>query len=406
MIVTPRLALLALLLPGSLALACPPTPAAEAEKVFDIITGQVPAHGETYWTFRELRNEASLRWNLMDARARLLLAEARAALGHADDALAVLSSLESVAPGDAGAAAMRAHVLERSNRRWGAAEALSAGLKSNPQACPGLGDLHLRAIRWEYLPPNGHNFLGELYASWPAPAPGARSDADYSRLLLLAARRPRSPDAMLIIGDELYRRGAPSLAIWAWVRALHLEHPAKYELRRRIESTVFLWRVGSGRTAFHVDHVIAAIRRQFAAAAVWLARFQRVEMKLVLEGREPTFAEVLADCEKRGIRRVAARDCEECPVSAVELTAAEPNPSPGRTIATPLPSLDPWTKSALQALGTAAATLLLACLAGFILSCVAPRSPRKSRALTLSRFARHARRQRRGPPLFGRLYAC
>ncbi|KAF0246071.1 MAG: hypothetical protein FD180_1065 [Planctomycetota bacterium] len=371
---------------------------------FDIITGQIPAHGETYWTQREMRLETRLRLNLMDPRTRLRLAEARAALGRRGEALSVLASLEKIGPADSGAVGLRAHVLEEMGEAGPAAELLATSLLAISDVCPGLGDFHLRALQWSAAPQKDRTFTGERYATWPAP--GTLSADGYSRLLVLAARRPQFPDAMLVLGDELCRRGAPNLAIWAWVRALDLGHPAKHELRRRLETTFFLWRVGPGRVASQVDDTIAIIRRHFATAGVWLGRFQRVEMQLVLEGREPALVDVLAECTKRGIRKVAASDCDEFPVTAAELAAAAPAQEPARASPGAPPSLDPWTESALKSLVVAAGTLFLACLAGFILSCFPPLSPRKSRALTLSRHAQRVQPKKRGPPMLGGLCAC
>ncbi len=371
--------------------------------MFDLVSGQVPSHGETYWTLREVRLDTRLRSNIMDLPTRLFLAEARAALGRDGEAGTVLASIEQLDPGNAGAAALLADLRERAGGFLSAAESLSAALLRNQDVCPGLGDFHLRALRWSASQRN-IGFLDEPYSTWPTPGAGPR--VDYFRLLLLATRCPRFPDAMLVLGDELSRRGAQNLAIWAWVRALDLGHPAKSELSRRLETTFFLWRVGSGRAEASIDAAMAAIRRNVSTAERWRTGFQRVEWRLVLEGREPGIAEVLAECRRCGISRAAAGDFAELPIGEAELIAAEPRPEPPRSNPARPPRLDPWTVSALRTLAIAAGTLFLACIACLIVARLAPISPRKSRALTLSRYAQRMRSRRRGPSMFGGICAC
>jgi hypothetical protein len=399
-----RHALLGALLAGSVTRACPPEAGASCDSVFDLVTGQIPVHGETFWTQRETRLDTRLWRNVMDSSSRLGLAEAREALGRRAESLSVLDSMERILPGSPGGAAVRSHVFEECGNHVRAAELLAAARRADPDVCPGLGDFHLRALLWSASPFKEQSFLGERYSTWPAPRP--LSADHYARLLALASRRPRFPDAMLVLGDELCRRGAPTLAIWAWVRALELGHPVKDEIRRRLEATFFLWRLGPGRAAAHVDYAIASIQRYLSRSECWLARFQRVEGQLVLEGSEPDFPAILAECTKRGIRKLTPGDCDEFPVPGAELAAALPTPDSVRPVPAPLPALDPWTEAALRTLAIAAGTLVLAFLAAFVVSRLAPRSPRKSRSLTLSRFAQRVTSKRRGPPMFGGCCSC
>lgn len=335
----------------------------ETREVLDLVTGQVPEHGELMYELLEIRRVAALRWDITGFEARLDLAFARLGLGHPEEALRVLSWAQHFSSGQFEVLALESACHERLGDFEKAAGVLEAALERSPEACPGLGDYHARALRWLGAP-GTLSFLGVSYADWPRASPGA----DYARLCRLVARFPRFADALLVLGDELCRRGAATLAVWAWVRALHLGHPADKEIRRRLETTFVLSRLGEGRSAGVVDETIAAIEDRVNESRNWRNEYRKVEYLLDLAGRDVSFPAVEKEMSLRGVRRVGGADLAVLPVfeadRAIAARGLAPVPLTNEASAPPLPKS---RAGAGQALAVAFALILAAGLAGFLM---------------------------------------
>lgn len=351
-----------LLLLASAASACPwhacvdDDAAWEPLDVFDVVTGQVPEHGELAIEIAEIRAEAALRWNLLDVRARMELAWARLRLGRTEEALRAVASGSSLAPGRYEWLTLESAALESRGEFAAAAEALGAALAASPDACPRLGDLHWRALRWQAAP-GPRDFLGVRYGDWPS----ASSRADFRSLCHLAARFPRFADAFLVLGDELCRLGAANLAVWAWARARLLGHPARGEIDRRLGTTFVLWRVGPGRSAQAVEEALRAIEARLVVAEKWKDSYRRAEFLAVLSGDEASFPSVEAALARRGVRRAAGEDVEAVPVGPGDRArAARALSVPGPRAAAPARSGWRLDSVAVRALAAATALIVLA----------------------------------------------
>ena len=198
-------------------------------------------------------------------------------------------------------------------------------------------------------------------------------------MLELIVRDREFSDAYLVLGDELFRRGARNLAMWAWVRALHLGHPAVFELRRRIHFVIFFTGAGGGRDADPVESAIRGISMRLDEAGGWLRRFEEVESRLVYEGRDPDFATVEREGARRLPRKIGPFDLAAVPVSPAELALAEPaSPPPSTTAPDPKSLRLPWLS-----LFSAGLMLALACGLAAVLRSIPRWSPPRERPLNV-----------------------
>ena len=326
--------------------------------VFDLITGQFPRHGRGYYEIRAIRREARLTCDLVNPVVRNDLAAACLELGLLEKGRAVLRTIESLDPG-------RPEVLYN----LGTCSKLKGDFREAMELVSRAGgdDLELKMLAWrtggseipDVVPIE--NFLGVAYREWsPAEGRSVDSAGTYDRLLALLVRDPEFADACVVLGDELYRRGAPHLAVWSWVRALHLGHPCVAEIRRRLDVAFFLSSIGNGRDPDAVDSAILGISRQLDAASEWVRRFQKIEYHMALEGRDADFAAVAEECAKRGVRKVGPGDFRMMAVPPAELAAAGPQPERNSDFpAKPPPAA---RAAALRALLAAAVLLAAACL--------------------------------------------
>lgn len=346
----------------------------ETREVFDLVTGQVPEHGELMYELLEIRRLAALRWDVADREARVDLAYSRLGLGRPEEALRVLSWVRQFSPGRFETLTLQSACHERLGDFERAEAELDEALRLSPDACPGLGDYHLRTLRWLWSH-GARNFLGVAYADWPRASVGA----DYARLCRLVARFPHFADALLVLGDELYRRGADTLAVWAWVRALHLGHPARNEIRRRLETTFVLSRLGEGRSAGAVDEAIAAIEASQEKAQAWRNEYRKSEYLLDLAGRDVSFPAVERELALRGVRRMRGDTVTALPIHerdrAIAARGLMPASPTNETRASTLSGKS--RAAAVFALAAAFALVILAGLTGFLFRALW--SPRKRR---------------------------
>lgn len=337
--------------------------------VFDLITGQFPRHGRTYYEDRALRREARLIRGLFDLETRNDLAAACIQLGEVGRARTILSIVESMSPG-------RPEVLYNlgacAKREGDFRGALALATRA------GADELELKSLAWRAGLTAGfsdRDFLGVPYQDWPR----AAELAGYEDLLKLIARDREFADAYLVLGDELFRRGVRNLSIWAWVRALHLGHPAVFHIRRRLDFAFYMAGAGGGRDSDPVESAIRGISARLDEARSWLQRFDEVESRLVHEGRDPDFAMVEREGVRRLPRKLSPTSFAAVPVSPAELALAEP-PVPSSTSIErgPEPTAFPWRSLLCAAFMIAIAWGLSAALRSI------PRwSPRRERPLNV-----------------------
>lgn len=281
--------------------------------VFDLITGQFPRHGRTYWEDQAFRCEARLIRRTFDLQVRNDLASAYIELGETGRARAVLEIVESLSPG-------RPDVLYNlgacAKKEGDFAAALALATRA------GADDLELKSLAWRAALAAGfsdRDFLGRAYQEWP----GSSSVVEYESLLALIVRDREFVDAYLVLGDELFRRGARNAAIWAWVRALVTGHPAAFQLRRRLDFAFYVAGAGGGRDPDPVEAAIRGISACLESAEEWHRRCEAIERRLVFEGWQPDLEGLERECARRRLRKVGPEDFPSVAVSPAELALAE-----------------------------------------------------------------------------------
>lgn len=293
--------------------------------VWEVISGQFARHGEAYYRSRVAaigavaapdrtqRNDLAVACiRLKDlAWAEKVLTALRAEDGHEYEALSNFA------------------VLRRNQGRFAEAVPLfEEALKLRPDGHLGLGDWTLRAVRWQARVADDptlaerEDFLGRPRATEVEPFLGGKEATsvawdklpaetqEHLRLLMLLLRNYTVfAEGFLTLGDELAAVDDNTLAIYAYVRALDLQHPAAALVRQRVHSVAT--RVGRWTGPLHgmdehgnertVDEIIAAARGELAKCAQWQEDFARLEAVRVAAGTLPSFEETLAACAAKHI---------------------------------------------------------------------------------------------------------
>ncbi len=293
--------------------------------VWEVISGQFARHSEAYYRSRVAAISAL---PTPDRVQRNDLAVACIRLKDLAWAEKVLTALRAEDAQEYEALSNFA-VLRRNQGRFAEAVPLfEQALKLRPEGHLGLGDWTLRAVRWQARVVEDptlaerEDFLGRPRAAevdmfltgkevtsvaWDKlPA----DTQEHLRLLNLLLRNYTVfAEGFLTLGDELAAVDDNSLAIYAYVRALDLQHPATALLRQRIRAVAT--RVGRWSGPLHsiddhgiertVDEILAGARGELAKCTRWQDDFTRLEGVPVAAGKQPSFEETLAACTAKGI---------------------------------------------------------------------------------------------------------
>lgn len=305
--------------------------------LWELVSGQVPVHGEAYYRARVARLMA-MPAPTREQRNDLAVAWIR--LGDLAAADAVLAELRREDPGEYLALSNQA-VLRRNQGDFAAAIPLfEQALRLKPEGHLGLGDWTLRAVRYrqrvseDAALAQSEDFLGRPRPPHLLQAEGFRGGIPwdempeprrrlFDQLILLLRNDRRFADGYFVLGDELVRLGDNNLAVYAYARAKALGHPAPVLLEQRLENQagqVERWyRAGvrqsspapaeGGPDAPVLPAVMATaaaaaseeIQRELALAAAWNQRFAVEEAIAVAAGREPAIEDTLAILRAKGV---------------------------------------------------------------------------------------------------------
>jgi len=290
--------------------------------VWEVISGQFAHHGDAYYRKRVATITAMAN---PDRTMRNDLAVAYIRLKEHDLADKALAQLRAEDAGEYEALSNFA-VLRRNQGRFAEAVPLFAeALKLKPEGHLGLGDWTMRAVRWQAKVKDDpavatqEDFLGRVRTSEMAGyEPQARSVAwdklppekqdMLRRLNLLLRNYTVFAEGFVTLGDELAGIGDNSLAVYAYVRALDLAHPAPDFVTRRIVETasrVGRWgaplNMDDGGTARAIAALIAGVRSDLASCGKWGQAFTTLEAEAVAKGAMPSFEDTLAQCSAQGI---------------------------------------------------------------------------------------------------------
>jgi tetratricopeptide (TPR) repeat protein len=187
----------------------------------------------------------------------------------------------------------------------------------HPEGHLGLGNWTLRAVRWQASVATDptfaeqENFLGEKRASFEDSLPvqenaGSRAwdllppdqQEQLRKLNLLLRNYYVFADGYFTLGDELVKIGDHHLALYAYVRALDLQHPCESLVNKRI---LF----AAGRTARWgvplqtvtknnqdvLGDILSHVREELLKCSSWRDQFFTLENEAVLQGKFPSFEE-------------------------------------------------------------------------------------------------------------------
>jgi tetratricopeptide (TPR) repeat protein len=284
------------------------------EPVLNLITGQFPHHSQAYWRQRVAQSQAHLA--LVQNNVTLLNDSAVGLLkqGRYDDAAAQLARILNTHP-NYYPALSNLGVLEKKRGNYAqAARWLRRALGVKPGGHMGLGDFYLRMCRWKAANRDRvptHNFLGRPYQSVSIARRERGRQTERRHLETLIQNDRAFPDVYLVLGDHLRQDGRPHLALWSYLRARQLGHPASAALNTRIAGahSAFRARIDdlTGRRVPARGTVVRRIEHRLEAAQGWVARFETAEADLIESGRHPRFADVEALLNDRGVVRVGPK---------------------------------------------------------------------------------------------------
>lgn len=278
--------------------------------LFELISGQVPHHGELYWTAVLARARSALESRADDRKAKNDEAYALIQLGRFDEAETRLRSLES--DGAYETLSNLGVLLKKTGRFEESAAFLQKALKLNPQGHLGLGDFYLMRVRFSELATERSpekNFLNRPYEfavdremkalavhDWAGEPLG---NSEFKRLASLLKADAGFADAYLVLGDELVHRGQLNLALWSFVKAKALSHPRQDMLDARIALIIEHWREAaslrmSKRRNLRVEEPAQATEKIMnelrSMEARWRKVFGDTESALVAKGELPSFS--------------------------------------------------------------------------------------------------------------------
>lgn len=280
---------------------------------WEVITGQYPRHGEAYYRLRIAQLGLVV---VPDRQQRIDLAAAQIRLKQFAAAERALASLIAEAP-DVYEAITDLAVLHRNQGRPAEAVPLfERALALHPAGHLGLGDWTLRAARWQArvladpLHAARENFLGEprvamAVAEWTEGGPWdqlppATRDRLQKHLLLLRSY-PSFAEGYATLGDELSGIGDRTLALYAYARALELQHPDPKLVTGRLHAAAAqTLRWGSQfmeeaqRPAAAAAALAADLQQELTRCRAWQDAFVRAEDAAVARKHLPSFAETLA----------------------------------------------------------------------------------------------------------------
>lgn len=292
--------------------------------LWDLLLGQFPHHGATYYETRitRLGNSGDL-----DALGLNDLAVAHVRLEEFEQAWKALEAAQKINPNHYETLSNMGVTAKKQGDFTKAADFISKALLLKPEGHMGLGDWYLKALRWradfehatEENPP-AKNFLGAAYtesfqdsnygADHDRPAKAPTLEDRYEQLI----RNDQTfADGFVTVGDALTFRRDLNLSFYAYTRAMMLSHQNHVEVRRRRRTYLKHDEVFSRNPAIRSRGVkyweasIALAERQINGGLAWLGKFKAVEAELLknkTDERQVKFGNVEKEMIKRGIQRV------------------------------------------------------------------------------------------------------
>lgn len=292
-------------------------------KLWDMLLGQFPHHGDAYYRIRITRLRKAGQPDLLDLND---LAVAHVRLKEFDEAWKALESAKQLKPDHYETLSNMGVTAKKQGDFEKGAEFIAKALELKPEGHMGLGDWYLKALRWRAKfesasgqSPPSENFLGKTYATAfsekfygmedmprEAQAPNER----YEQLI----RNDQSfADGFMAVGDALTSRGDLNLSFFAYLRAEMHGHQNPDEVKRRIAAYLkhhetYLRTAGTNlRGASYQKTVVASGEKKIKDGLAWLEQFKSVEAELLkgkTDERQVNFDHVEGALLQRGIRRV------------------------------------------------------------------------------------------------------
>ena len=291
-------------------------------------------HAPGYYKARLVEIEAELAQNPESLEARYDAAVAWLQLGAFKKAHQHLDQAEAIAPGRYKGLSNRAVLLEREGRFDDAVKLWAKVLDTNPGAHFRAGWLHPRLVTWRaQLQTKGapeKDLFGKAYNDSPYSGSRAYGEArsyiesrglkwdrdEYDTVGAVASMvraNPESPEMMFQLGRVLHNEMDLNFALWAYAKALRLEHPRPKIVRGLISDIFGHWKetLSHKRSSLRVtsiDDALASLTTQFDAADRYTAAYMAEEVRLIAaEGSFPTADMIRASLAKAGIHRITPK---------------------------------------------------------------------------------------------------
>jgi len=345
--------------------------------LFDLITGQFPSHSTAYYEARVKRLEPLIKKNPKNLEAKNDLAVAYIRLKQYKDAEKTLLELHKEKPGEYKYLSNLGVLYKKMEDFDKSIKYTNSALKISPEGHLGLGDWYVRMIKWrknlkklEGKAPT-KNFLvwdykrfnesSEDYSKrkekewavwnqlekenpeaskpqtksletfvelidgnydWPEVRSAyVKTQMEYLKKLIKADRH--FSDAYVTLGDlqlrmklHVFSPGSyesSNFALWAYLRAIELGHPAPEEINRRVDAIFNRMKEltkpedsGYSQVTFEGrESTMKKIKEGMGKANAWVEHFHKVEAELVRGGKGDTvqIAEVEAILKERDILR-------------------------------------------------------------------------------------------------------
>ena len=299
-----------------------------------VITGETIRHAPGYYKARLVEVEAELAENPESLEARYDAAVAWMQLGAFKKAHEHLDQAEALAPGRYKGLSNRAVLLEREGRFEDALALWGQVLDTNPGAHFRAGWLHPKLVAWRMQravkgPPE-KDLFGKPYNASPYSGSRVSREArtyiesrglewnrdEYDAIGTVASMvraNPESPEMMFQLGRVLHDEMDLNFALWAYGKALRLEHPRPKIIRGLIAKIFEHWKetLSHKRTSLRltsIDDALAALAPQFDAADAYTAAYMAEEVRMIeAEGAFPTADAIRAALAKKGIERITPK---------------------------------------------------------------------------------------------------
>ena len=277
-----------------------------------LIIGAFAHHGPAFYENELERCNAILKDNSADFDARNDLAAALTKLARYKEAEQEFLKNEVLHPGRYKTASNLGVLYKKMKRYKDAAEQIGNALKIKPEGHMGLGDYYLRMIQWLDHNERGNtesivakNFLGVRYSQGQK---ATAKVANKEHVITLIKNDMSFADAYVVLGDILFVEADYQLAMRAYHRAATLGDEfstVQQVAATRVNEVIDKWKKMAKPGFVTEEHhdAIDSLDNELASAHQWLKKYQAIEIDLIGQGKDASFASLNLAATNQGLTK-------------------------------------------------------------------------------------------------------